>query len=195
MYVMSAQYCDAEDLKKYLAPIIVVTSLASVCGFAAGSAYVSMDEDLNNWVSLASGLLGVLATTITAVRNTVKFDVKAEMFRGAAGQYRLLATRLEARMREHRMQMMHESWSDPAVRRREIDTFNTFFTENYKVILTSQAEMKYFPPGAAVGSHGGAERTRVRASARKSGPLQAARGAALPVASWIGVSASRVSLR
>ena len=76
--------------------------------------------------------------------------VQAEMFRGAAGQYRLMATRLEERIRTHRNLMMQEVWKDKAVRENEIAIFSKFFVDNYKVILTAQGEMKYFPPGAAV---------------------------------------------
>lgn len=72
---------------------------ASFCGFLASSALVSEDSFKRNMISLTSGFLGVLATTITSLRNSAKYDVKAEMFRGAAGQYRLLSTRLEERMR------------------------------------------------------------------------------------------------
>lgn len=68
-----------------------------------------------NWVSLIGGILGVVSTTFTALRNSAKFDVKAEMFRASAGQYRLLATRLEERIRTHRMAMVDESWKDPEV--------------------------------------------------------------------------------
>jgi hypothetical protein len=72
------------------------------------------------------------------------------MFRGAAGQYRLMATRLEERIRTHRMAMLSESWKEEKVRQVEMETFNKFFVDNYKVILTAQGEMKYFPPGKAV---------------------------------------------
>ena len=105
---------------------------------------------LRSWVSLGSGLLGVLSTTITALRNAAKLDLKAETFRGAAGQYRLMATRLEERIRTHRGLMLTDAWKDDAVRASEVERFNQFFVDNYKVILTAQSEMKYFPPGAAV---------------------------------------------
>ena len=87
-------------------------------------------------VSFSPGLLNLLTK-------------QAEMFRGAAGQYRLMATRLEERIRTHRNLMMQESWKDKKVRQDEITNFSTFFIENYKIILTEQSEMKYFPPGAA----------------------------------------------
>ena len=40
--------------------------------------------ELRSTISLLCGFMGVLATTVTALRNASKFDVKAEMFRGAA---------------------------------------------------------------------------------------------------------------
>jgi len=92
----------------------------------------------------------VLSTTITALRNAAKLDIKAETFRGAAGQYRLMATRLEERIRTHRGLMLTDAWKDDAVRASEVERFNKFFVDNYKVILTAQGEMKYFPPGKAV---------------------------------------------
>ena len=107
-------------------------------------------DDLRNYVSLLSGLLGIVATTITALRNATKFDVKAEMFRSAAGQYRLMATRLEERIRTHRMAMIDDSWKDPEVRKNEVAIFKKFFSDNYRIIMTAQSEMKYFPPGAAL---------------------------------------------
>mmetsp|Transcript_53005 Transcript_53005/g.67949 ORF Transcript_53005/g.67949 Transcript_53005/m.67949 type:complete len:233 (+) Transcript_53005:62-760(+) len=151
MYVMSAQYCDAKDLNWYLGPIIALTGFASFCGFLASSALISEDSFKRNFVSLLSGFLGVIATTITSLRNSAKYDVKAEMFRGAAGQYRLLATRLEERMRKHRMSMNNEKWeTDKEMRENAIQDFNDFFEGQYRVVLTAQSEMKYFPPVAVV---------------------------------------------
>lgn len=150
MYVMSAQHCDAQDLNYYLGPIISITGIASFCGFLASSSLVADNADLRNSISLFSGFMGVMATTITALRNASKFDVKAEMFRGAAGQYRLLATRLEERTRTHRMLMQDPSWKDPKVKAEAIESFNEFFTSQYRMVLTAQSEMKYFPPNKAV---------------------------------------------
>eukprot|EP00614_Pseudopedinella_elastica_P026745 CAMPEP_0172618000 /NCGR_PEP_ID=MMETSP1068-20121228/75802_1 /TAXON_ID=35684 /ORGANISM="Pseudopedinella elastica, Strain CCMP716" /LENGTH=187 /DNA_ID=CAMNT_0013423989 /DNA_START=21 /DNA_END=584 /DNA_ORIENTATION=- len=151
MYVMSAQYCDAQDLTKYLGPVIAVTGLSSFLGFMAASSLLANMDQLRNLTSLVAGFLGIMATTITALRNAAKFDVKAETFRGAAGQYRLLATRLEERMRTHRMLIADkENWAKPSVREAEIDNFNKFFENNYRIVLTAQSEMKYFPPGAVV---------------------------------------------
>jgi len=151
MYVASAQYCDKKDLNLYLIPIIIITAVASFLGFVAGSALMNKHEHIRTDVSLGSGILGVLATAITAIRNTAKFDVKAETFRGAAGQYRILATKLEARMREHRC-LMHdeEKWGDPKVREEEQERFVHFFNVQYDQVLVAQSEMKFFPPAAAV---------------------------------------------
>ena len=150
MYVASAQFCDKQDLNWYLLPIVVITGLSAFLGFVASSALLAETIVLRSWVSLASGLGGVLATAVTSLKNTAKLDIKAEMFRGAANQYRLLATRLEQRIRTHRNAMMLESWKDPRVREADVEEFNNFFVDNYRVMLTMQGEMKFFPPGAAV---------------------------------------------
>jgi hypothetical protein len=91
-----------QDLSRYLGPIIVVTSLASFLGFLSSSSVVDDNKALRTTVAMLSGLSGVVATTLTALRNAQKFDIKAEMFRSAAGQYRILATKLEQRIRLHR---------------------------------------------------------------------------------------------
>lgn len=85
VYVMSAQFYDGRDLGHYLAPIIVVTSCGAFLGFLSSSSVVDAHPAARTAVGLLSGLMGVLATTLTALRNAQKFDVKAEMFRSAAG--------------------------------------------------------------------------------------------------------------
>jgi len=62
----------------------------------------------------------------------------------------LMATRLEERIRMHRMAMLSDAWKDEKVREEELATFDKFFKDSYKIILTAQGEMKYFPPGKAV---------------------------------------------
>ena len=51
---------------------------------------------------MASGLASVVSTLLVTLRTNVKYDLKAEMFRNAAGQYRILATKLEERVSMHR---------------------------------------------------------------------------------------------
>ena len=150
MYVNSAQFCDKQDINWNLIPIVLITGLSAFAGFVASSALLAEATALRSCISLASGLGGVLATGLTAVKNANKLDIKAEMFRGAAGQYRLLATRLEQRIRTHRNAMMLESWKDPRVRDAEVAEFNKFFADNYSVLLTAQSEMKFFPPSSAL---------------------------------------------
>lgn len=48
------------------------------------------------------------------------------------------------------MLMNDPSWKEASVRAAAIDDFNDFFTGQYRVVLTAQSEMKYFPPVAAV---------------------------------------------
>lgn len=154
---MSAQHYDKVDLNWYLGPGIVVTGVASFLGFLASSSLVANNAELRGSISLLSGFLGVAATTITALRNSVKYDIKAEMFRGAAGQYRLMATRLEQKIRTHK-QFIKRMDEDESMEKTEKDKkrndakleFDNFFEKEYKVILTAQGEMKYFPPAAIV---------------------------------------------
>mmetsp|Transcript_89023 Transcript_89023/g.172459 ORF Transcript_89023/g.172459 Transcript_89023/m.172459 type:complete len:261 (-) Transcript_89023:147-929(-) len=150
MYVHSAQWCDSNDVNMFMTPIIVMGGLASFCGFAATSPLVETRNEIRTGISLLGGVLGALVTVITTLRTQNKYDIKAEMFRGAAGQYRLLATRLEERMRTHRMAMVDPSWKDKEARQKEIETFNNFFLEQYRTVQTAQSEMKYFPPNKAV---------------------------------------------
>ena len=145
MYVSSAQFYDFRDLSQYLGPIIVVTSLSSFLGFLSGSSFVDTHKTSRTLVGLASGLCGVIATTLTALRNAQKFDVKAEMFRAAGGQYRILATKLEQRIRLHR-HLLNEidanSKVNPEEKRlrvqHEKNAFLKFFADSYERISTAQ---------------------------------------------------------
>ena len=65
---------------------------------------------------------------------------QAESFRGAAGQYRLLSTRLEERVREHRMLMLQDKWKDKAIRKEEVRIFSAvsvFFS-----VLVAEIDLK-----------------------------------------------------
>ena len=145
MYVSSAQFYDFRDLCKYLGPIIVVTSLSSFLGFLSGSSFIDQHKTARTLVGLSSGLCGVIATTLTALRNAQKFDVKAEMFRAAGGQYRILATKLEQRIRLHR-HLLNEIDANMSVnldeKKRRVEheksAFLKFFAESYERISTAQ---------------------------------------------------------
>ena len=153
MYVASAQFLDQRDLSKYLAPIVIITSLSSFLGFLSSSSIFNELHLSRAVVGLSSGILGVVATTLTALRNAQKFDVKAETFRSAGGQYRILATKLEERIRAHR-HLLNEIDGDPGTNAQEKkdaiaiakEAFLTFFADSYERIMTAQSEMKYFPP-------------------------------------------------
>mmetsp|Transcript_81086 Transcript_81086/g.158419 ORF Transcript_81086/g.158419 Transcript_81086/m.158419 type:complete len:215 (-) Transcript_81086:317-961(-) len=149
MYVVAAQHCDAQDNYNYLIPILLSTGVASFLGFACASSLLDESDDLRNGLSLFSGLLGVVSTMVVSLRNSAKYDVKAEMFRAAAGQYRLLATQLEERIRSHRMKMINEK-KKPEAQKAEMSDFKMFFEEMYSAILRAQSEMKYFPPAKVV---------------------------------------------
>ena len=70
MYVMSAQWMDKQDLNGYLGPSIFVTGLASFLGFLASSSLVANNNEIRNLVSLASGFLGVMATSVRSTTKT-----------------------------------------------------------------------------------------------------------------------------
>ena len=72
--------------QRSLVPSVIFTGISAFLGFCGSSAMVENDMALRSTISLTCGFMGVLATTVTALRNASKFDVKAEMFRGAAGQ-------------------------------------------------------------------------------------------------------------
>jgi hypothetical protein len=69
----------------------------------SSSSVVDAHRDARTAVGLLSGLMGVLATTLTALRNAQKFDVKAEMFRSAAGAW-------HARTQPARLAGLRLSW-------------------------------------------------------------------------------------
>mmetsp|Transcript_39435 Transcript_39435/g.79641 ORF Transcript_39435/g.79641 Transcript_39435/m.79641 type:complete len:261 (+) Transcript_39435:100-882(+) len=151
MYVHSAQWCDSNDVNMFMTPIIVMGGLASFCGFAATSPLVETRNEIRTGISLLGGVLGALVTVITTLRTQNKYDIKAEMFRGAAGQYRLLATKVEARIRSHRNLMSNEAlWKNPDIQQAEDAEFREFFAETYRKITVAQSEMKYFPPQVLV---------------------------------------------
>lgn len=81
----AAQHSDQMDQTRYLRPVLLLTLLSSLVGFATSSALIT-DAALRNNLSLLSGVLGVFAGCMTGLRSSVKYDIKAESFRGAAGQ-------------------------------------------------------------------------------------------------------------
>jgi hypothetical protein len=60
----------------HVSPTLDAQGAASFLGFLASSSLVNDSPELRTYISLGSGFLGVLATTITAVRNASKYDVK-----------------------------------------------------------------------------------------------------------------------
>jgi fluoride ion exporter CrcB/FEX len=86
VYTISAQFYDGRDWGRYFAPIIMVTSCGALLGFLSASSVVDAHTDMRITLGLLSGFMGGLATILTALRSAQKFDVKAEMFRLAAGR-------------------------------------------------------------------------------------------------------------
>jgi hypothetical protein len=102
VYVHGAQRCDALDLQVFVAPIVLLSALSAFLGFVSTSSLVGAEGYRWNVASLLCGVTVQVWTKFRASPLLGKFDVKAESSRKAAGEYRLLATRLEARMRDHR---------------------------------------------------------------------------------------------
>ena len=72
MYVLSAQWCESQDMGRYMAPTIVITSLASFLGFFSSSALIDNDPLRRMYTGLAGGLCGILASLLTTLRNVQK---------------------------------------------------------------------------------------------------------------------------
>lgn len=56
-----------------------VQGFSAFCGFCSSTALLADYREYRLIVSLFSGLLGVLATTIVAIRNASKFDIKVTL--------------------------------------------------------------------------------------------------------------------
>ena len=95
---------------------------------------ISGNDELRRTMSLAGGFFSTIVTAITALQASHKLDVKAESFRSAAGKYRLLATRLEQRIRSFQL-------LEPSDQADEHDSIIRFFRELEILILTIQGEM------------------------------------------------------
>jgi hypothetical protein len=129
MYVCAAQHNDKVNNSKYVIPAMLVTSIASFISFCSSSTLIPMIG--RSMLALFVGLLGTIATIITAMQSAYKLDTKAEMFRGAAGEYRLLNTRITSEMRK-----------DPDG---EGPNWEVLWMQMEKSIIEIQKKMPYFP--------------------------------------------------
>lgn len=93
-YLESSQYCDSQDFKLFL-PITIFTLFASIIGFLASSPLM---KDHPRLMSAVGGILGLAAVELGTIRNKAKMNARAEQFRSAALQYRMLATQLEEKL-------------------------------------------------------------------------------------------------
>jgi hypothetical protein len=102
LLVRVEQYCDAQDLGRHLGPITILTGVGSLLGFLAISPYAGD----RGWVmNLASAFCMMITSGWTKIRASPlvgKMDVKASTARAACIEYRVLSTKLERRLRQHR---------------------------------------------------------------------------------------------
>lgn len=134
MYVTAAQYNDGVNNKQYVIPALLITSFASFVSFCSSSTLIPMTG--RSILALFVGLLGTIATIITAMQSAYKLDTKAEMFRNAAGEYRLLNTRITSEMRKD-PDGVGPNWE-------------VLWLQMEKAILEIQKKMPFFPPGDLV---------------------------------------------
>ena len=125
MYSLAAEHYNNMNNTMFVTPSIITTSFASFCSFLAAT-----DPVHGKNISLFVGALGTCATIITAMQSAYKFDTKAEAFRTAAAEYRLLQTRIMGSMRKDKN--LKEEWAD-------------LWKEVEMRMTELQKKMQYFP--------------------------------------------------
>mmetsp|Transcript_11505 Transcript_11505/g.27066 ORF Transcript_11505/g.27066 Transcript_11505/m.27066 type:complete len:449 (+) Transcript_11505:60-1406(+) len=125
MYSLAAEHYNNMNNTMFVTPSIITTSFASFCSFLAAT-----DPVHGKNISLFVGALGTCATIITAMQSAYKFDTKAEAFRTAAAEYRLLQTRIMGSMRKDKN--LKEEWTD-------------LWKEVEMRMTELQKKMQYFP--------------------------------------------------
>lgn len=134
VYVTAAQHFDKVNNKSYVVPAIMITAFASFVSFVSSHSLIPVL--IRTLLALFVGFLGTIATIISAMGGAYKYDVKAESFRMAAGEYRLLNTMITSEMRK-----------DPDG---EGANWDVLYTRIEKTIIELQKKMKFFPPQALV---------------------------------------------
>jgi len=125
LFMLSAQHYAYLNSAIFTTPSIIITSIASFLSFMAAT-----DPARSKEISLSVGFLGTLATIVTALQSSYKYDTMAETFRAAAAEYRLLNTRINSMMRKERV--YPEEWE------KLWDEIESRMTE-------MQKKMSYFP--------------------------------------------------
>jgi len=95
LYHLASEHYGFLNNACFVTPSIIITSIAGFLSFLAASA-----PEHAKTISMTVGLLSTLATIITAMQSASKYDSKAESFRGAASEYRLLQTRINGCFRK-----------------------------------------------------------------------------------------------
>jgi len=133
-YICAAQHFDKVNNKSYVVPAIMITAFASFVSFVSSHSLIPVL--IRTLLALFVGFLGTIATIISAMGGAYKYDVKAEMFRSAGGEYRLLSTMITSEMRK-----------DPDG---EGANWDVLYTRIEKTIIELQKKMKFFPPAGLV---------------------------------------------
>lgn len=135
-YLESSQYCDHEDFKLFM-PATVFTLFASIIGFLSSSPLM---QDHPRKISFLGGFLNIAAVEIGLVRNHLKMNARAEQYRAAALQYRLLATQLEEKL------LMYLKLPEGSLERQAAaDSWKEYFVEVSQKIRVVQTETN-LPP-------------------------------------------------
>lgn len=150
---VAAQYYEKRDFYLYLMPVIITTSVASILGFLSCSALVDDHPTYRSTNSLCLGFCGIVASVLSALRNVSKLHVHTEKFRVVASQYRILATKLEQRIRLHRHALNDPSPLESGTEEERHSCIDTerremlaCFTAIYERMISAQAQMPFQPP-------------------------------------------------
>lgn len=95
LYELSASHYERNHKLLFMIPSILITAASSFLSFYATSGSC---EFMKNSAFL-TGFLASLASIVTGLSSSYKYDVKAEAYRSGAVEYRLLSTRITAILR------------------------------------------------------------------------------------------------
>ncbi len=90
LYVHTAQYCDFMDYSRMLLPIACLTAVSSILSLLSASSAMGNKGNISALLASVFSFSCIVLTKIRGSKEFGKFDVKAEMARTAAGQYRIL---------------------------------------------------------------------------------------------------------
>jgi hypothetical protein len=123
MYQLASSHYSSLNNAAFTTPSIIITSLASFLSFAGAT-----DPSNSKNVSLTVGLLGTVATILTALQAAYKYDTQAETYRSAGAEYLLLTTKLVSVMRKERVYQKEWDalWAEIEMRTTELQKKTTY---------------------------------------------------------------------